>query len=105
MPLEVFRDWSNLLGNRIDIFEMILWETWLPSLRLAITTYWNVKDAESLLNVVETWKPLLANWILTNLLDQLILPKINEGVENWDPLSDEVPIHAWIHPWLPYLGK
>ena len=25
-------------------------------------------------------------------------------VENWNPLTDTIPIHAWIHPWLPLMG-
>lgn len=24
-------------------------------------------------------------------------------VENWNPLTDTVPIHSWIHPWLPLM--
>lgn len=26
-------------------------------------------------------------------------------VEAWNPLTDPVPIHSWIHPWLPLMGK
>lgn len=24
-------------------------------------------------------------------------------VENWNPLTDTVPIHSWVHPWLPLM--
>lgn len=24
-------------------------------------------------------------------------------MENWNPLTDTVPIHSWIHPWLPLM--
>ena len=24
-------------------------------------------------------------------------------MDNWNPLTDTVPIHSWIHPWLPLL--
>lgn len=24
-------------------------------------------------------------------------------VESWNPLTDTVPIHSWIHPWLPLM--
>jgi len=58
-----------------------------------------------MLEVIELWNMLLPGWIYANILDQMILPKINEGVEAWDPMSDNIPIHAWIHPWLPILGN
>lgn len=29
----------------------------------------------------------------------LLCPK----VESWNPLTDTVPIHSWIHPWLPLM--
>lgn len=49
--------------------------------------------------------PLLPSWILENILDLLILPKLTLEVEEWNPLTDTVPIHTWIHPWLPSLRK
>lgn len=49
--------------------------------------------------------PLLPNWILENILDLLVLPKLTLEVEEWNPLTDTVPIHTWIHPWLPLLRK
>lgn len=49
--------------------------------------------------------PLLPSWILENILDLLVLPKLTLEVEEWNPLTDTVPIHTWIHPWLPLLRK
>lgn len=48
--------------------------------------------------------PLLPKWILENILDMLILPKLTLEVEEWNPLTDTVPIHTWIHPWIPLLS-
>ena len=47
--------------------------------------------------------PLLPAWILDNILDLLVLPKLTLEVEEWNPLTDTVPIHTWIHPWLPIM--
>lgn len=33
------------------------------------------------------------NWFVSRLLQ----------VENWNPLTDTVPIHSWVHPWLPLM--
>lgn len=65
---------------------------------------WNVRDCDPLIEVLETWKPYLVPWILDNLLDQLVMPRLIEEVAKWDPLTDTVPIHTWIHPWIPLIG-
>lgn len=37
-------------------------------------------------------------------MDQLIMPKLTREVDHWNPRVDTMPIHAWVHPWLPVLG-
>lgn len=51
------------------------------------------------------WNPVLPQWIMDNIRDQLVLPRLQAEVDSWNPLTDTVPVHAWIHPWLPLLGK
>lgn len=58
-----------------------------------------------MIELLETWLPLLPGWILENLLDQLILPRLQAEVEGWNPLTDTMPIHSWLHPWLPLMGE
>lgn len=67
--------------------------------------HWNCRDYNSMLKLVEQSTELIPNDIITKVLENMILPKIQSEVEQWDPLTDLVPIHLWIHPWLPYLSK
>lgn len=58
-----------------------------------------------MINLIDAWSPVLPQWILDNVLDQLIMPRITAEVNNWNPVTDTVPIHLWIHPWIPILSK
>lgn len=57
-----------------------------------------------MIRLIEFWKAMIPNWMMDIICDQLLVPTISQAVEDWDPLSDVVPIHSWIHPWLPILG-
>lgn len=66
---------------------------------------WNPRDSDPLINLMETWKPLLPQWIMDNIFNKLIMPKLLIEVNTWNPLTDTTPIHIWIHPWIPLLGE
>lgn len=66
---------------------------------------WNPRDCDPLINLLEAWQPIVPNWVMENIFSQLILPRIKTEVDNWNPLTDTVPIHTWIHPWIPLLDS
>ena len=33
-----------------------------------------------------------------------MIPKLIATIDTWDPHRETMPIHAWLHPWLPLLG-
>ncbi|XP_071087454.1 tuftelin-interacting protein 11-like [Haliotis cracherodii] len=106
------REWRVLLEepggqhhdiNDMDTYQRLLWDTWLPPVRSGILR-WNVRSYDPLVCVLETWQPALPRWIMENILDQLVLPRLLQEVEAWNPLTDTIPVHAWIHPWLPLMA-
>ncbi|XP_014665360.1 PREDICTED: tuftelin-interacting protein 11-like [Priapulus caudatus] len=114
MGLEVFKHWKDILedGNRLfgqslenmDSYQQLVWEIWMPIIRTSVMR-WQVREPEPLIELVENWMPLLPTWILHNVLDQLVMPRLHAEVTSWNPLTDTMPIHAWLHPWLPLMGK
>lgn len=58
-----------------------------------------------MLKLIEESSQLIPSEIINHVLENMILSQIQLEVEQWDPLTDLVPIHLWIHPWLPYLSK
>ncbi|XP_078713572.1 tuftelin-interacting protein 11 isoform X1 [Lampetra fluviatilis] len=90
-------------GTNMDPYHRLMWDTWMPCVRSAVVR-WQPRACEPMVDMVEHWMEFLPPWILNNVLEQLIFPKLQREVENWNPLTDTVPIHAWIHPWLPLMG-
>lgn len=88
----------------LDPYHHLVWETWASAVRSAIMGPWEPRDCSPLLAVLEAWNvPLVPMWIQAHLLQHVILPRITRAVQNWNPLQDTVPIHTWLHPWLPLL--
>lgn len=65
---------------------------------------WNARVWSPLVELLDTWTPLLPPWIMNNILEQLVLPRLQSEVDAWNPLTDTLPVHSWIHPWLPLMG-
>jgi len=71
---------------------------------LCVCRIWDVRVCDPMVAVLDAWKDLMPSWMLTHVLEQLVFPKLQAEVDAWNPLTDTVPIHAWIHPWLPLMG-
>uniref|UniRef100_A0A3Q3AQV5 Tuftelin-interacting protein 11 n=1 Tax=Kryptolebias marmoratus TaxID=37003 RepID=A0A3Q3AQV5_KRYMA len=86
----------------MDPYHRLLWEVWIPVMRSCVSG-WQPRMVGPMVDCVEMWAPLLPAWILDHLMEQIILPRLQREVDSWNPLTDTVPIHSWIHPWLPLL--
>jgi tuftelin-interacting protein 11 len=87
----------------MDPYDRLVWEIWMPRLRQELSS-WSPRTSNKMVDLLGDWRPLLPEWIMQNVVDQLIVPKLQTELDQWNPTTDVVPIHKWIHPWLPLLG-
>jgi hypothetical protein len=83
---------------------MCLWGVWSCHPHRSTITQWEPRHPEPLLAWFDAWSPLLPRGACQTLLQGLVMPRIAAAVEAWDPTRETQPIHAWLHPWLPYLA-
>ncbi|KAK9500922.1 hypothetical protein O3M35_002085 [Rhynocoris fuscipes] len=119
-PLDLILKWAGLLASAqgttlaavsggaqatlADPLHRILWEIWAPEIIKSISC-WNAKEPAPMQALFETWESVVPKWILENLLQQQVMAKLQETVDQWNPVTDTIPIHTWVLPWMPQLGK
>ena len=98
---ELFTDLQRLLlEHNSELYDSILWDVWTPLFRRQFLAHPSLKQPESAISFLEAWQYLMPKWLLDNLLQQIVIPRLVQEVDGWDPLTDPVPVHSWIHPWL-----
>jgi len=96
---------NPLLPSRTgDVYEQLISTVILPRVRFVVTNMWSPKDYAPLIRFMETWDRFLPRNIQETISTSLVLPKLQQEVDLWNPRADVIPIHSWIHPWLPYIG-
>ncbi|TGZ84965.1 TFP11-domain-containing protein [Ascodesmis nigricans] len=100
-------------------YESMVATLFLPKIRSFVNNTWSPHDPLPALNLIDAWSSVLPPYILSNILTQLILPKLLAAVQSWSPSSKAdssrssssrrrsapPPIHTFVFPWLPYLSS
>ncbi len=93
-------------AHKTTPYESLMYTVWFPKVRSAITNTWDVHDPSSLLTLLDLWTPLLPAFIKSQILDNLVVRKLDEALQSWNPKkrsrTSQLP-HLWLFPWFPYL--
>ncbi|KAF5383792.1 hypothetical protein D9615_003547 [Tricholomella constricta] len=101
---KIFSATSVSTDKPMTPFESLLWNVWLPTVRTCINNDWLPEIPLPAVKLYEAWCTFLPPFIRDNLLDQLILPKVQKAVADWNPKRDQVSLQGIIFPWLPHAG-
>lgn len=103
--IDLIKKWSDLLDfsrdsttTLFDPFPAFVWSAVVPSFRRA-STDWNPRNYAIMVALLQSWIRVFPDWMMDNVFDQIVLARLTQEVNAWDPLTDVVPIHSWIQPW------
>ncbi|KAK2792093.1 hypothetical protein FQN51_001931 [Onygenales sp. PD_10] len=96
-------------------YETMLYTLWLPRVRSAILNEWDAHDPSPATALIDAWKDILPKFILSNVLDQLVVPKLSTAIKAWKPRSGKKrngtssqssqTFPWWLFDWLHFLDE
>nr|GEZ94491.1 septin and tuftelin-interacting protein 1 homolog 1-like [Tanacetum cinerariifolium] len=96
----------HFAGDEIDSpYAKLFMEVVLRAVRRSNAKTWQATDPEPLLHFLDIWERLTPHASLQKILDQIVMPKLSAAVKSWDPRTDTIPMHIWVHPWLPLVDR
>lgn len=93
-------------------YETMIYTLWLPRVRSALMNDWDVYDPNPATALVTAWKTLIPPFVFSNVLDQLVVPKLSRALKEWKPRSSRChpsphdgKFPWWLFQWLQYLDE
>lgn len=110
--------------KRTAPFESLLLQYWYPHVRGALQREWSIYDPLPAVTLLDTWKPCIPAWLTAKLCNEIILPRLIEGVRRFPkraseqqsisyptngtstPKKSSAPdLHAWLFDWWSLLSS
>ena len=76
----------------IKYYDILMWDFWLPAVIKAISELPSIRSCDLIIKLLETWKPLLQDWLLEYIYDSIIGVRLKNEIDEWNPLNDPVPM-------------
>ncbi|KAF3481410.1 RNA-binding protein [Arthroderma uncinatum] len=92
-------------------YESMMYSLWLPRVRSTLLNEWEVHNPGPATSLIEEWKNLLPGFVYSNVLNQLIVPKLSAAIKAWKPRSSKKNNGSsqhfpwWLFDWLSYLDE
>jgi len=72
----------------------------IDKLRSEFVNRWNHLDPTPAISLFNEWIELLPLPLSLSLLLQIVWPKLERAIHNWEPRLESIPLHEWLLPWL-----
>ncbi|EFR03790.1 hypothetical protein MGYG_06789 [Nannizzia gypsea CBS 118893] len=91
-------------------YETMMYSLWLPRVRSSLLNEWEVLVPGPATSLMEEWKDLLPGFVYSNILNQVIVPKLTTALKSWRPKSSKHNGSSqhfpwWLFDWLRYLDE
>ncbi|KAL4958407.1 GC-rich sequence DNA-binding factor-like protein-domain-containing protein [Aspergillus filifer] len=94
-------------------YETMIYTLWLPRVRSALLNDWDVFDPSPATTLIVAWKEILPSFVYANVLDQLVVPKLSNGLKSWKPKRSQSSSQSqqnsrvpwWLFTWLQHLDE
>lgn len=94
----------SLRDKPMTPYESLIWNVWMPKVQSSIVNSWSPENPAPAVLLYEAWSTLLPPFVRDNFFDQLILPKVQKAIGDWNLKRHTVPLQTLVFPWLPHVG-
>ncbi|KAI1976809.1 hypothetical protein LOZ51_003204 [Ophidiomyces ophidiicola] len=90
-------------------YETLIYTVWLPRVRTVLLNDWDVRESGPATSLIAAWKDVIPQFVLSSVLDQVIVPKLSTALKEWKPRKSKrsngsSEYFPWfLFDWLSYL--